>query len=344
VVFLAADSEAMPGEVTVDIEGLSGGYSAIWTDSLTARVPDDWMERFGVPDNPNVDESNEGQTYALGVREDIPASIDGDQITVNFTHPGQVVRIVIAQTQAEADRIENWAGEPNFQADADDALPVLENTLSGGVQNGFMPAEGLEFPALQDDQTESPSSIIDGPPPAFCSIRGGDTAFTSRLLSSVKTALLNAPAGVVTSTPVTADILAKPIPSTFASTAETDTVPNDVHAENVLSGARPDTVADGEETQSDTDHVAQHDQLTHRPPLAQPSGADLSQAEAVSDTAASDDLSSLFSGPPIEEEAQEETEDSPLQPSPIAEIATLTGSAFGAALMGILASMAQLVG
>lgn len=117
VLFVAADENTTLGEVTLNIEGLEGGYTAIWTDSLHAEVPDDWMERFGITDNPNVDESNEGQTYALGVRDDIAVTIDGDEVTFDMTEPGQVVRIIIARTPEEAAAIEEWAGPADYLAE-----------------------------------------------------------------------------------------------------------------------------------------------------------------------------------------------------------------------------------
>ncbi|WP_435259333.1 hypothetical protein ACSBLW_06055 [Thioclava sp. FR2] len=114
VMFLAADDDATVGEVTLDIEGLGDGYAAVWVESLTSEVPADWMERFDIIDNPNVDESAEANTYAIGVRSDLDFTVNGDAITFSIDHPGEVVRIVVARTPEEAEAIAEWAGEPDM--------------------------------------------------------------------------------------------------------------------------------------------------------------------------------------------------------------------------------------
>ena len=124
VLFLSADDDVKLGKVTLDIEGLSSGYSAIWVESLTAEVPKDWMTRFGIPDNPNVDESNEANTYALGHREDLPFSVNRGKLTFSIDHPGEVVRVIVARTPEEAREIAEFAGEPDFVRTQDRAEPA----------------------------------------------------------------------------------------------------------------------------------------------------------------------------------------------------------------------------
>jgi hypothetical protein len=113
VVFLASDPDKAAGKIDLEIEGLNKGYAAVWVEGLTAEVPEDWMSRFGIIDNKNVDESNEGQTYAQGHREHIGFDVKGSTVSFSLDHPGEVVRVVIAHSPAEAAQIAQWAGTPD---------------------------------------------------------------------------------------------------------------------------------------------------------------------------------------------------------------------------------------
>ena len=285
VVFLASDDDAVLGDVTVDIEGLSGGYTAIWTDSLTAEVPDDWMERFGVPDNANVDESNEGQTYALGVRGDVATSVTGDQLTVSFSQPGQVVRIVVAHTQQEADLIEEWAGAPDIEYIGDG---LTEAPLAAALSD----APSFLLPLLGSrDATANADTLQQAI--AYC-FTDGQNPFAS-LWSMTNSAIEERPGQVLPLDDVQGiESLAVNTPDGEAQTGDQQTA--------VLSSTRAPDMAMAEEN-----------------PLPQ-----------------------VFVA---EEDMQEDAPDGAEQPSSsVAEFATMAGSAFGAALMGVLASMAQVIG
>ena len=155
VVFLASDTDQPAGEVSVDIEGLRSGYTAIWTDSLSAEVPDDWMARFGITDNPEVDESNEGQTYAMGVRGDAPFTVSGNTMTFRMEHPGEVVRIIVAHTPEEAASIAEWAGPPDMylegaqapDADPDDDPISITDPVAPHVPDGPTGSGSTSYPA-----------------------------------------------------------------------------------------------------------------------------------------------------------------------------------------------------
>ena len=355
VVFLAADSKAMPGKVTVDIEGLSGGYTAIWTDSLTAQVPDDWMERFGVPDNPNVDESNEGQTYALGVRGDVPTTINGDQVSVTFSHPGQVVRIVIAQTQAEADRIEEWAGEPDFAMEGSREIIPVTDTASSGLQNGFLPPSYLNDTANGDDRIDTPSASAEGPTSAFSNIWSGNPPFISRFLLSLKGEPMGPPAGEFSAFLHVSDGAQNntgptSLPaSPTVSAPNVSTVPGTATAMPQAPLAQPPSqpaqnAGDGFHYYPETDSAMPNAPLPQPTGHSTTSGGEDHHLALQTDTTIEDDFSSLLSGPPAEQDEPDDAmEDSPDR-SAISEIATMAGSTFGAALMGILASLAQLAG
>lgn len=362
VVFLAADSEAMPGNVTVDIEGLSGGYTAIWTDSLTAQVPDDWMERFGVPDNPNVDESNEGQTYAMGVRGDVPTTIAGDQVSVTFSHPGQVVRIVIAQTPAEADRIAEWAGAPDFSTQGSrDIIPVTDTALDG-VPNGSVQLHYPADPAQDSNRIDTPNANAEGPLPAASSA-GADTApFIARFLIPLKGAPIgdtvtefsafryndalvtneSEPASL-SATPAASNLevpptlpnagTAMPAPSLPQSASEAVVSPEE-EAAHLFPEA--ETAAPNAPRPQPSGQTAPSDTL--------PSNSEEHSPVLATDIAPEDDLMSLLSAPPAEQDEPEDAIEDVSERSAVAEIATMAGSTFGAALMGILASLAQFAG
>lgn len=108
VVFLSASDKA-PGKVALDISGLGSTYRAVWGDSLTAEVPADWMTRFGIPDNPAVDETPESRSFALGVHEVVTPTIEDGQLTVTLDDPHEVIRLSFAKTNAGAEEIAGFA-------------------------------------------------------------------------------------------------------------------------------------------------------------------------------------------------------------------------------------------
>ncbi len=99
VVFLAADA-AVPGAVRLDLPGMGSVYREVAADSLRAAVPADWMTRFGIPDNPNVDESAEGESYALGTQQGAVVQQVAGGVQVGFSAPGEVVRVAFAKSDA----------------------------------------------------------------------------------------------------------------------------------------------------------------------------------------------------------------------------------------------------
>lgn len=98
-----------PGELRVKVDGLdSGAYKAVWAETLHAEIPEDWMARFGIPDNPEVDESPEAESYALGVREPVAATQVGDAVSVNMDQSHEILRLVFAKTDAGMADILQW--------------------------------------------------------------------------------------------------------------------------------------------------------------------------------------------------------------------------------------------
>lgn len=133
VMFLSANEDATVGEVTLDIEGLGDGYQAIWVEGLTAHVPEDWMARFGVIDNPDVDETPEGNTYALGMREDLPFALKDGTLTFSIDEPGETVRVIVARTPEEALKVAEWAGPPDQEVNGT-VMGTLADQYTSGAE------------------------------------------------------------------------------------------------------------------------------------------------------------------------------------------------------------------
>ncbi len=146
VVFLAA-GQRPPGEVTLDIAGLGTTYRAVFADGLTASVRPDWMEVFGIPDNPLVDETPEAQTWAEAVRAPVDArQVDGG-VTVGLRAPFEVVRLAFAKTDAGLAEIAGWS---------DGDVVVLDPVPPAD------PTEGRTLGDFTEDGTDDIDSIDDG--------------------------------------------------------------------------------------------------------------------------------------------------------------------------------------
>lgn len=156
VLFLSADDDAKIGQVTLDVEGLESGYHAVWVESLTAEVPENWMEEFGVVDNPNIDESAEANTYALGIRSDVNFSVKDGQISFNMDSEGETVRIIVANTPEEAAHIAEWAGEPDMIVEND---PADESATSAIADDSEM-TDAVHITAAADTAATSSAKTV----------------------------------------------------------------------------------------------------------------------------------------------------------------------------------------
>ncbi len=158
VLFLAAGKDD-PGTVTLDIDGLGSTYSHVWAETLSAEINPDWMSIFGIPDNPDVDESEEAEVYAMGDRD----AFDPDDTSrgLQFEMDAHdVVRLAFAKTEDGADDIEDWAlglgiplvdmppdeePDPDDEEAQDDAFDE-EGGDDGGAGSGI--ASALLLPLL----------------------------------------------------------------------------------------------------------------------------------------------------------------------------------------------------
>lgn len=141
-IFVMGDNHAQP--VTLDIEGLSSEFTAVYVDTLTPEVPDDWMARYGIPDNAEIDETAEAETFAEGVRATQTPVVEGNSLTVQLEAPGQVIRIVLAHSAAGEEAVSEWV------FDAGSAL--ILNAPDPGDEDG--PGED-EDPPPDEEPSES---------------------------------------------------------------------------------------------------------------------------------------------------------------------------------------------
>lgn len=147
VVFLAAD-EVVPAGVKLELPGLGTTYRQVAADSLRAAVPDDWMARFDIPDNPDVDESAEGRSFALGERQAAVVRQVADGVQIAFSVPGEVVRVAFAKTDAGLAEIAGFSdgdivaldaaavgpGDDDGEGDGDD-LPLVPMPDGAGAED-----------------------------------------------------------------------------------------------------------------------------------------------------------------------------------------------------------------
>jgi|GEM_PF-3577620 len=127
VIFLVAGDSA-PGEVALDLDAQGASFDRVWAERLTGETPDDWMAIFGVADNANVDESAEGETYALGIRSEVQPEVSDGTLNVSLESPHEVIRLAIAKTDAGAEEIATWSTGPGTDMSDIALLPTVPPT------------------------------------------------------------------------------------------------------------------------------------------------------------------------------------------------------------------------
>ncbi|PTX54283.1 hypothetical protein C8N43_3096 [Litoreibacter ponti] len=124
VIFLTAPEDE-DAEMLYDIplDDL-GPVQSVWGESLTGAPPDNWQELFGVQDVQGVDQSAEAETFSVAAREAFAPEVEEGFVTVSFSEPGEVVRLVFARSDAGEAEIEEWAGNASTQIEEVVAPPV----------------------------------------------------------------------------------------------------------------------------------------------------------------------------------------------------------------------------
>lgn len=173
VLFLSADDQP-PGSVMLDIDGLGDRFQAVWGDKLTASVPQDWMARFGIPDVAGVDESAEGQTFAMGLRSGVQPVQTAEGLSVQMDQPHEVLRLSFAKTALGAAQISAFSRgeavvlddqltgeEIDLESRIAGYLSATDGAAGGDLLLNLRQAEhGQDFDTTpQDQQDASPRDI-----------------------------------------------------------------------------------------------------------------------------------------------------------------------------------------
>lgn len=95
--------------------GAAATYRAVCGDSLTSQVPKDRMERFGIIDNPAVDESSEGRGFGIGLRQAVTPRVGPAGVTVDLDDPHEVIRLSFAKTDAGLREIEAFSDDAGVE-------------------------------------------------------------------------------------------------------------------------------------------------------------------------------------------------------------------------------------
>ena len=149
VVFVAAD-DMPPDEVQLEIEGLSEDFVSLWVDTLEVVTDEDWMATFGIPDNPDVDESNEAGTYATGLRGSKEVEFSEERIQVSI-NPHEVIRLIFAKTEEAGEAL----GEISDGSEVDMAVLMSDDLPLPSVDpwDGMPSVPGEQGP-LADDSSD----------------------------------------------------------------------------------------------------------------------------------------------------------------------------------------------
>ncbi len=153
VVFLSADANP-PGKFSVSVKGLGTTYKAVYGDSLTSQVPADWMERFGIPDNPDIDETNESRGFAIGTREGFEPKVEGAGVTVQMDDPHEVIRLSFAKTAAGLREIEGFSDGERVELTGPETVEDAPGGDTGGGGLGDVPHV--------DHPNQHPDGVDDG--------------------------------------------------------------------------------------------------------------------------------------------------------------------------------------
>lgn len=153
-----------PGPVNIRVPGLmKGDYLTVRAESLTAAIPEDWMALFGIPDNPDVDESPESHAYALGLRAGVDLRAVGGNLRFQATAEDQMVRLVFAKTAAGEAEIAGWAtGDPLTLLPEPEEVPQLEEPpVPPPVVTAPPPVMPLPPVPMPEDSPDDPPEAAD---------------------------------------------------------------------------------------------------------------------------------------------------------------------------------------
>ncbi|WP_298357129.1 hypothetical protein [uncultured Litoreibacter sp.] len=159
VVFMVApEFEGDSLRTSLSMEDL-GETIAVWGESLTAETPDNWHELFDIPRTPGVDQSPEAETFAVADREAFTPDIRGQNVEVEFSQPGEIVRLTFARTEAGRAEIETWQDGAGADISADAPGPLVPPTVSPPPDE-VDPDEDIDAAEAEDDGSSFPFEAL----------------------------------------------------------------------------------------------------------------------------------------------------------------------------------------
>ena len=121
VVFVAADGEP-PDTVQLSVEGLAEDFVSLWVDTLESVENEEWKTTFDIPDNPQVDESNEAETYAIGLRGSTEVQTTNGDLEMSI-NPYEIIRLIFAKSEEAAESLAGISENPEI-----DIIELSEET------------------------------------------------------------------------------------------------------------------------------------------------------------------------------------------------------------------------
>ncbi|NVO22858.1 hypothetical protein [Donghicola mangrovi] len=155
VMFVVAPSDFRGDVFSLDVplENL-GDITEVWGESLRSETPDNWKDLFGVPDLPDVDQTPEAETYALGIRESFSPEVKNGVIQLDFTQPSQIIRLTFARNDDAADEIADWHGGASTDLEAGDS-DGSSSALVFRSEEDVLPLIEVDEDEQTDDQNDS---------------------------------------------------------------------------------------------------------------------------------------------------------------------------------------------
>lgn len=164
VVFVAAD-DMPPDAVELGVEGISEDFVSLWVDTLVAVEDEDWMSIFGIPDNPDVDETHEAGTFATGLRGSKAVGYADGNLQLSID-PHEVIRLVFAKTEEAADALAGLSDNPEM-----DLAELISNQ------------EAMPFPPIEPwGGVADPPVAVEDPDQEHSGGDGGGFGFEALLL------------------------------------------------------------------------------------------------------------------------------------------------------------------
>lgn len=146
--------------VSIDLRTI-GAVQSVWAEGLRAEVPADWQAMYGIPDVEGVDQTPESLSYAEGIRETVDLTQAGNMLTMSFSHPDEIIRLVFARTETGASDIAEWSNSDPLQID-EEAYDELQAADGDAVIDASWLLTHEDLPEVQfEEETDDTGGDAD---------------------------------------------------------------------------------------------------------------------------------------------------------------------------------------